>query len=94
MRYRVTILSLLSLTLMFGGSVRATAECWGHPNSRGYEGDPWDSGPYCADSGGGCTDCLDWNPAPGVYWRYCVYDWSRPGDLYCYDGGYPWEYQM
>jgi hypothetical protein len=92
MRHRSTILFLLSIALLLAGSVRAQADCWQHPNSHPEEGD-LQNGPYCAGTGAGCTDCLDYNPAPGVSYQYCIYDWAIPGDAYCFTDTFPWDYQ-
>lgn len=78
-------LSLLILGLLFLSAAGVWAQCTSYGNSSAVEG-TWDGGgPHCAGSGGGCTECIDWNPGPGIFFNVCYYDWG--GSIYCYSWG-------
>lgn len=84
---RIVCLTLLLLVL-FLTSTSARAQCTAFNNSSAHEGDLNTGGPFCGNTGAGCTQCIDWNPAPGVFFSVCYYDW---GGIYCYY--YSYEYQ-
>lgn len=85
---RIIGLSLLLLGLSFLSTPGAWAQCTAYGNSSAFEGNLATGGPYCGDTGTGCTECIDWNPGPGIWFNVCYYDY---GGLYCYS--YGWENQ-
>lgn len=73
--------------LMLVGAVGAHAQCTAYSNSRAEEGQLATGGPFCGYTGDGCTECIDWNPGTGIWFKICYYDW---GGIYCF---YSSEYQ-
>lgn len=84
---RIFGLSLLLLVLSFLSTPGAWAQCNAYSNSSAFEGDLDTGGPFCGYTGDGCTECTDWNPGTGIWFRICYYDW---GGIYCF---YSSEYQ-
>lgn len=87
---RKIAISILLLGLAFLSTSSAWASCTAHSNSSAFEGS-LPIGPYCGDTGAGCTECIEWNPGPGIFFSVCYYDW---GGIYCYTyGAGGWENQ-
>lgn len=79
---KIARILLLTLGLTLGLAPAARAACQSWPSSRAVDGN-LDTGPYCEGGGGGCSECIDWNTAPNVTMRACVFDlWT--GASYCF----------
>ena len=79
---KVTALVVIVLVvILLSSSTRAQASCTSYPDLQAQDDPTW--GPFCADGGAGCTECLTWNPGPGMLFSDCFYDWGT-GDLYCF----------
>lgn len=87
---KVIGVSLLLLGLALSSAPGAWAQCTAHSNSSAFEGELETGGPFCGYTGAGCTECIDWDPGPGITFSVCVYDW---GGIYCYYYSGGWDNQ-